>query len=159
MFRLSALNTVLRNNVSFVSCSEWFRNLQGSRRNFFTGRLSLSIQTLHFDFPGGSLRQDFGRQMTLGWCVCSVVPDGMTSWTAAHQAPLSVGFPRQESWSGLPFPPPGDLPHPGTEPVSLVPPALAGRFFTTVVRYEQIGGSHAPSNFRGAVGAGRVQLW
>ena len=39
-------------------------------QNFFTGQLSLSIQTLHFDFPGGSLRHDFGRQMTLGWCVC-----------------------------------------------------------------------------------------
>ena len=43
------------------------------------------------------------------------------------QAPLSMGFPRQEYWSGLPFPPPGDLPHPGVEPTS---PALAGGFFT-----------------------------
>ena len=48
---------------------------------------------------------------------------------AAHQAPPSMGFPRQESGSGLPFPPPGDLPHPGMEPLS---PALAGRFFTTL---------------------------
>ena len=46
----------------------------------------------------------------------------------AYQAPLSMGFPRQEYWSGLPFPSPGDLPYPGTEPVS---PALAGKFFTT----------------------------
>ena len=37
----------------------------------------------------------------------------MTPWTAAHQAPLSMGFPRQEYWSGLPCPPPGDLPNPG----------------------------------------------
>ena len=49
-------------------------------------------------------------------------------WTAAFQAPLSMGFSRQEYWSGLPFPPPGDLPNPGIEPAS---PALAGRFFTT----------------------------
>ena len=49
--------------------------------------------------------------------------------TAAHQAPLSTGFPRQEHWSGLPFLPPGNLPDPGIEPAS---PALAGRFFTTV---------------------------
>ena len=48
-------------------------------------------------------------------------------WTIAHQAPLSVGFPRQEQWSGLSFPSPRDLPHPETEPVS---PALAGGFFT-----------------------------
>ena len=44
------------------------------------------------------------------------------------QAPLSMGFSRQEYWRGLPFPPPGDLPHPGTEPAS---PALAGGFLTT----------------------------
>ena len=52
----------------------------------------------------------------------------MTSWTIAHQAPLLVGFLRQEYWSGLPFPSPGDLPYPGMEPVS---PALASGFFTT----------------------------
>ena len=49
----------------------------------------------------------------------------------AHQAPLSMGFFRQEYWSWLPFPPPGDLPNPGIEPVSLESPALASRFFTT----------------------------
>ena len=52
-------------------------------------------------------------------------------WTTAHQAPLSTGFFRQEYWSGLPFPSPGDLPDPGIEPASLMPPALAGRLFTT----------------------------
>ena len=50
-----------------------------------------------------------------------------TSWTVAYQAPRSMEFSRQESWSGLPFPSPGDLPDPGTEPGS---PALAGGFFT-----------------------------
>ena len=53
-----------------------------------------------------------------------------TPWTVARQAPLSVGFSRQEYWSGLPFPPPGDLPDPGIKPASLVSPALAGGFFT-----------------------------
>ena len=48
--------------------------------------------------------------------------------TVACQAPLSMGFPRQEYWSGLPFPSPGDLPDPGIEPASA---ALAGRVFTT----------------------------
>ena len=47
------------------------------------------------------------------------------------QAPLSMEFSRQENWSGLPFPTPGDLPDPGIEPMSLASPALAGRFFTT----------------------------
>ena len=54
-----------------------------------------------------------------------------TLWTAAHQAPLYVRFSRQEYGSGLPCPPPGDLPDPGIEPVFLTSPALAGRFFTT----------------------------
>ena len=54
------------------------------------------------------------------------------SWTGAHQAPLSMTFSRQEYWSGLPCPPPGDLPNPGTEPSSLASPALAGGFFATV---------------------------
>ena len=54
-----------------------------------------------------------------------------TPWTVAHQASLSVGFSRQEYWSGLPFPSPGDLPDPGIKTPSPVPPALAGRFFTT----------------------------
>ena len=56
--------------------------------------------------------------------------DYATPWTVAHQAPLSMGFPRQEYWSRLPFPPPGDLPSPGTEPVSPVSLTLAGRLFT-----------------------------
>ena len=59
---------------------------------------------------------------------CSVESNSATSWTVAHQAPLSVGFPMQEHWSGLPCPLPGDLPHPGIEPMSPVAPALAGRF-------------------------------
>ena len=53
-----------------------------------------------------------------------------TPWTIAHQAPLSMGFSKQEYWSGFPCPPPGDLPKPGIEPVSLRSPALAGGFFT-----------------------------
>ena len=52
----------------------------------------------------------------------------MTPWTVALQASLSMGFFRQEYWSGLPFPPPGDLPDPGIKPVSS---ALAGGFFIT----------------------------
>ena len=60
---------------------------------------------------------------------CSVVSDSSeTLWTVAQQAPLSMGFSRQECWSEPPFPSPGDLPEPGIE---LVSPALAGGFFTT----------------------------
>ena len=59
-----------------------------------------------------------------------------TPWTIAHQASLSVGFPRQKYWSELPFPSPGDLPDPGIRPESLKSPALAGRFFTTCTTRE-----------------------
>ena len=62
----------------------------------------------------------------------------MTPWTIAHQAPLSMEFSRQEYWSGLPFPIPGDLPDPGIEPTSLVSPALAGGFFTMSATWEVI---------------------
>ena len=82
----------------------------------------------------------------------------MTPWTIAHQAPLSMGFPRQECWSrlpcprqeywsrlpcprqeywsGLPCPPSGDLPNPEIKPASLMSPALAGGFFTTNATWE-----------------------
>ena len=52
-------------------------------------------------------------------------------WTVASQAPPSMGFSRQEYWSGLQFPSPGNLPDPGIEPVSVMSPALAGRFLYT----------------------------
>ena len=54
----------------------------------------------------------------------------MTLWTVARQAPLSMGFSRQEYWSGLPCPPPGDLSDPGIKPTSLVSSALGGELFT-----------------------------
>ena len=55
----------------------------------------------------------------------------VTPWIRACQAPLSMGFYRREDWNGLPFPSPGDLPHPGIEPEPLGSPSLAGRLFTT----------------------------
>ena len=55
---------------------------------------------------------------------CSVLFDSATPWTVARQAPLSVGFSRQEFWSGLPFPTPGDIPDPGIELESLAPPSI-----------------------------------
>ena len=58
---------------------------------------------------------------------CSAITNSVSSWTVAHQAPLSMGFSRREAWSGWPFPPPGDLPDPGMETVS---PAWAGWFLT-----------------------------
>ena len=67
-------------------------------------------------------------------CACSVHAQGVlsaTPWTAAHQALLSVRFPRQEYRSGLLFPSAGDLHDPGNEPLSPASSVLVGRFFTT----------------------------
>ena len=60
----------------------------------------------------------------------------VTPWTAALQAALFMGFSRQEYWSGLPFPPPGDLPDPGIEPKYLGSPALVVGFFTNHATWE-----------------------
>ena len=65
------------------------------------------------------------------WCSLSCVWLFVTPWTVAHRTPQSMRFSRQEYWSGLPFPSPGDLPNPGTESESLASLAMAGKFFTT----------------------------
>ena len=62
--------------------------------------------------------------------------DSVTPWTVAHQAPLPMGFFRQEYWSGLPCPPLGDLPNPGIEPASFMSPALTSGFPTTSDTWE-----------------------
>ena len=71
-------------------------------------------------------------------CVGSIasVMSEVTLWTVGHKAPLSMGFSRQECWSVLPLPTPGDLPHLWIEPKSPVSPALAGGFFTTNATWE-----------------------
>ena len=114
--------------------------------------LSVSIQgamylrhhslTYHLDsLMQSKASQEYQAQGDLGlgiilrhrglWFGHSVVSDSATPWTAARQAPLSMGFSRQENRSGCPLPPPGDLPHPGIEPAALAALALAGRLFTT----------------------------
>ena len=77
------------------------------------------------------------HSLVLCVCVCPVrVQLFANPWTVACQAPLSMELPRQEYWSGLPFPTSGDLPDPGIEPTSLAFPALTGRFFTTSATWE-----------------------
>ena len=69
-------------------------------------------------------------------CLLGHVQLFATPRTVACQAPLCMGFCRQECWSGLPCLPPGDLSDPGVEPVSLTSPVLSGRFFTTSATWE-----------------------
>ena len=79
----------------------------------------------------------------------------VTPWTIAYQAPLSMGFSRQEYWSGLPFPSPGDLPHPGTEPRSpalqadALPSELQGKPISLLI-FVKIGSMH-PSCYRNSI--------
>ena len=61
-----------------------------------------------------------------------------TPWTIARQAPLSITFPRQQYWNGLPFSPPEDLPDLGLKPIFLMSPALVGGFFTTSATWNSL---------------------
>ena len=76
------------------------------------------------------------RRDTMCVCVLSHVQLYVTRRTVTHQTPLSMGFSRQQYWSGLPFPTPRDLPNPGIQPVSLASSALAGGFFNSVPKAE-----------------------
>ena len=79
----------------------------------------------------------FSPKVKVKVLVISHVQLFVTPWTEAHQASLSMGFSRQEYWSGLPCPPPGDLPDPGFEPTSLMSQVPTGRFFITWEDYPQ----------------------
>ena len=116
----------------------WFRKLVG-----------LQLGNSPYALPDSSLSSKWTNEnaLTFFWkknleirmCMLSCfshVQLFATPWTVAHQAPLSMVFPRQEYWSGLPFPSPGDLPNPWIKPASLKSPALAGRFFTTRATWE-----------------------
>ena len=119
---------------SLVGCSPWAREE------------SDTTERLHFHFSLSCIGQRNGNPLQCSWlenprdsgawwaAIYGVTQSrtrlkwlssssSMTLWTETHQAPLSMGFPRQEYWSGLPFPPPGHLPDPGIETVS---PALLG---------------------------------
>ena len=94
---------------------------------------------------------------SLSVCVLSLsgVSDFLRpQWIITRQAPLSMGFPRQEYWNGLPFPPPEDLPDPGMEPTSPASPASAGGFSTT----EAPGRPHSLSGQEDPPGPGLLAL-
>ena len=76
----------------------------------------------------------------------SVESVSATPWSVARQAPLPMGFSRQDYWSGLPFPLPGDLPDLGMELASLTSPVLAGGFFTTGTTWKAHQGLQIPLN-------------
>ena len=89
------------------------RSVEGTRESFSHG-------IVVFVYGEGGCACDIETQLPGEVVVftCSIMSDSATSWTIAHQSPLSLGFPRQEYWSGLPFLSPGDVPDPGIEPTS-----------------------------------------
>ena len=110
---------------------------------FFTNwvmRETLSLLKTHSQFQWFSptLEYSLGKTMLLLGSVTPSCPTLFNPRTVAHQAPLFMGFSRQEYWSSLPFPTSSDLPNPGIEPTSLRSPALAGRFFTTRTTWEAL---------------------
>ena len=106
-----------------------------TQRSSSDGRISGPQFCLIVRISQGALirkNNSYGQSLAVIWLLSHVrlfaVP-----WTAAHQAPLSMGFSRHEYWSGSPFPSPGDLPDPGIEPVSPTLQAVScitGGFFT-----------------------------
>ena len=110
-----------------VGCRLWGRTesdtTEGTQQQSLQGIILSSFITSFIQSSA------YFNNLRVEWVLnCSVTSDSATAWTVAYQAPLSMELWRQEYWSGLPFPFPGDLPNPGIKPES---PALAGRFFTT----------------------------
>ena len=104
---------------------------------------TFKVSDFHFTLRGGGQNLVTKTDdVSIPMCVCAKLlqscPTLCDPWTVAPQAPLLMGFSRQEFWSGLPFPSSGDLPDPGIEPTALMSPVLAGGFFTTSATWEAL---------------------
>ena len=112
---------------------DWTESLQSypslTLNSFFLQNLEFSLLKKYINYFHSSALKFFMCCSVLN-CICCVQLFA-TLWTVARQAPLSIGFFRQEHWSGLPWHPPGDLTNPGIQLESLTSSALAGRFLTT----------------------------
>ena len=113
-------------SICDIHCAKLFIcNLHGSSRGW------LSFLTPFYRWSIWGLECVWSRFSSVRLCVIL--------WSVSHQAHLCMGFPRQEYWSGLPFPTPGDFPDPGIEPAYLTSPAFVGLFFTTSTTWEAWG--------------------
>ena len=116
--------------------------------------LLLSVPPAHPACPGLS-------GLLASWPACACVVSHVwlleTPWTVACEASLSMGFSRQEYWSGLPRPPPGDLPKPEIEPVSLTSPALAAAYCRSVSPHSWCG--HLKGREGSRIGQLKVRMW
>ena len=110
-----------------VSPNSWLKKRKGDHlyvSHFPLKKAAVSV-IHHAPLPGGA-------PQLLNVCALGPVWRFAAPWTVACQAPLPVAFPRQEHWSSMSFPTPGDRPNSGIEPASLTSPVLAGGLFTTV---------------------------
>ena len=134
VFYLAGLKIVIVESdvpVEFLSQTEM--QFQSQIIHDHLGKLILNNSCKYLRVPRKTLRIN---QWCIVLCVLSQILLFVIPWTVAHQAHLSMQFSRQEYWSGLPFLPPGDLPKPGTEPISLASPALASGFFNSCTTRE-----------------------
>ena len=147
MVQLNETGSFVETRMDTVSCpTDWSKSeKQTSYTNAYRWDLEKWYrrpywQSRNADTENKCMVPEGDRGGREGWGWHTHTMDAMTStpscvwlfaapWTVARQASWSMGFPRWEDWSGLPFPPPGNLPNPG---IKLASPALAGGFFTTV---------------------------
>ena len=128
-------------NCPLGSLGDWFQDIQQIPDVWLPK--SLILNSIVF---ANSLCTSFyrlyiiSRLLMVLVCVCTQLLSSVqlfaTPWTVAYQASLSMKFSRQEYWSTLPCPPPGDFPDPGIEPMSLTSPALVGKFFTSSATWD-----------------------
>ena len=127
--------------LQFVFYHLQLKNVPPLQDSVLSNIVPYSVPWSHVNQPTDSAAASEQRIYTLCSCVfvlshfCPVWLF-VAPWTVARQAPLSMGLSRQEYCSGLPWPSPGDLPHPGIKLASLTSPALAGGFFTTSAMWE-----------------------
>ena len=132
-----------------VDKAHWGRWKSGATENGFSFDLLLFLFVTHpsasKDIPRSSFIMPLRSEPPFCWalppsshmlCCFSHVQLYVILWTVACQSPLSMGFSRQEYWSGLQCPPPGDLPDAGIEPLFLMSPYWEGGFFTTSTTWE-----------------------
>ena len=114
-----------RDNLAYVLLQTWNHNFPSSPVNN-----SKTLETTQIPINNGK-NSSCVRATSLQWCstLCNPID-------CSPPRCLSMGFSRQEYWSGQPCPPPGDLSHPGIKPMSLMYPALAGCFFITIANWE-----------------------
>ena len=131
------LNAGLQHGIWTEQCSEAWEQILSLSVTFQGASLSNLLNFLCLGFLSVSKRIKKWTELCM-LSRFSHVRLSVTLWTVACQAPLSMGFSRQESWSGLPRPSPGDLPDWGIEPASLASPspAMACRFCTTGATWE-----------------------